>query len=54
MQSCGCNRTLSPSAPGGVRNVWFARLLGAYVAIMTTVVSWSLQHWLMGSINTGR
>lgn len=42
------NRTLSPSAPDGVRNVWFARLLGAYVAIMTTVVSWSLQHWLMG------
>jgi len=39
---------LRPSAPGGVRNVWFARLLGAYVAIMTTVVSWSLQHWLMG------
>jgi Family of unknown function (DUF6512) len=39
---------LRPSAPDGVRNVWFARLLGAYVAIMTTVVSWSLQHRLMG------
>jgi len=40
--------TLRPSAHGGVRNVWFARLLGAYVAVMTTVVSWSLQYWLMG------
>ena len=39
---------LRPSAPDGVRNFWFARLLGAYVAIMTTVVSWSLQHRLMG------
>ena len=38
---------LRPSAPGGVRNVWLARLLGAYVALMTTVVSWSLQYWLM-------
>lgn len=39
---------LRPSAPGGVRNFWFARLLGAYVAVMTTVVSWSLQYLLMG------
>ncbi len=43
-----CSTTLRPSAPGGVRNVWLARLLGAYVAIMTTVVSWSLQYWLTG------
>lgn len=40
--------TLRPSAPAGVRNFWFARLLGAYVAILFTVVSWSLQHRLMG------
>ena len=42
-------RALQPSAPGsGTNNFWFARLLGAYVAIMITVVSWSLQHQLMG------
>ena len=39
---------LRPADPGSVRTFWFVRLLGAYVATMTTVASWSLQHRLIG------